>query len=323
MSVTSSATATLDSSHHGGHAAVEIAGASPRRAVGRPSERLLAALAVLGPNTIWGTSIVTSRMILADVPPLTLTVLRATIAIVILLPLVYRAGERPARRPLPALMGLTGLALFYPAFYGRIRQASAANAALIVDGGIPVLTALLAAITLRERPAPLRLLGILGSALGVCAIAVGGRMSGLDVSILGNLLLCAAAVFAVFTVAGRRVYAQNGLLAATSGSLIYGTLLLLPAAGVELATVGLERFSLADAALLLYLGADSAGLAFVLLGYGLRRLEASVVRAFGNVAPLVGVLAAVMIRHESLSPFQIGSGVLIGGGIWLAARANA
>ena len=85
--------------------------------------------------------------------------------------------------------------------------------------------------------------------------------------------------------------------------------------------VGMERFTLADAALLLYLGGGSAGLAFVLPGHGLRRLEARVVGAFGNVAPLGGVLAAVMVRHESLSPLQPGSAVLIGGGIWRAACA--
>ncbi len=69
------------------------------------------------------------------------------------------------------------------------------------------------------------------------------------------------------------------------------------------------------------MGGTSA-LAYVLLGYALRRLEAGAVGVFGNVAPLVGVTAAVVVLHEPVGLLQLAGGALIGGGIWLAARAG-
>ncbi len=295
---------------------------APRLALRRPSDRALAVLALLGANAMWGTSVVTSRAVLDQIPPLTLAVLRAAIALGVLLPFVLRAGQRPALGALPALMGLTGLALFYPAFYVGIGYASAANASLVVDGGIPVMTALLAVLVLRERATPARVLGVAISLAGVGAIALRGA-AGLDGSVRGNLLLVGCALLiGVYTVVGRRAFAGHGLLAVTTGSLVYGTLLLIPAAAVELATVGAGRPSLTDVGLLLYLGAGVAALAYVLLGFALRRLEAGLVGVFSNVAPLVGVVAAVVVLHEPIGPLQIVGGALIGGGVWLAARAG-
>ncbi len=113
----------------------------------------------------------------------------------------------------------------------------------------------------------------------------------------------------------------EGLQWVVNGYTLAFAVLLLPAAALELAIVGAERPSLADVGLLLYLGTGLAALAYVLLGYALRRLEAGVVGVFSNVAPLVGVAAAVIVLHEPVTSLQLAGGALIGSGIWLAARA--
>src|SRR5262245_55958685 len=100
-----------------------------------PSCRLLAALAVVGANALWGTTIVASRPVLERVPPLTLAWLRAAVAVAVLLPLLARSGARPAWGRRPALLGAC-LAGFYACFNLGIRHATAADAALIVEGGV-------------------------------------------------------------------------------------------------------------------------------------------------------------------------------------------
>src|ERR687898_2426514 len=83
-----------------------------QRSIGRPAQRTLAVLALVGANVIWGASAVVSKAVLAHIPPVTLACLRIGIALAVLLPLVARAGERPTRGSAPALLGLTGVALF-------------------------------------------------------------------------------------------------------------------------------------------------------------------------------------------------------------------
>ena len=290
-----------------------------RMTYGRPSPRTLAVLALVGANAIWGGSAVASKAVLSHLPPLTLACLRVAIALAVLAPLVAHDGGRPTRGYPTALLGLTGVALFCVFQNVGLRDASAANTALI-NGGIPVLTALLAAVLLGERLGGRRLAGLLVSGGGVAAIVLLGTGATLGASSLGNLLAVAGAVsFAVYAVLGRRTFDAGNALAIVAGSTRYGLLFLLPGAGLELATVGVGPLTMSDVLLLLYLGVGCSALAFVLCGYGLARLDAGQGAVFGNLKPVVGVMLAVALLGESLTPGQLGGGALVLLGVGLAS----
>jgi drug/metabolite transporter (DMT)-like permease len=287
--------------------------------IGRPAPRTVAMLALVGANVIWGASAVASKAVLAHVPPVTLACLRVAIAMAVLLALVARTGERPAHGGAPALLGLTGVALFCLLQNVGLRFASATNTALI-NGAIPVLTALLAAALLGERLGSRRAAGLLLSGGGVVAVVLLGTEVTLGASVLGNLLPVAGAVsFATYAVLGRRTFASGSTLAVVAGSTRYGLLFLLPGAGLELATVGIGPLTMKDVLLLLYLGVGCSALAFVLCGYGLARLDAGQGAVFGNLKPLVGVGLAVVLLGESLTPGHLGGGALVLLGVLLAS----
>jgi drug/metabolite transporter (DMT)-like permease len=290
-----------------------------RMSIRLPAPTTLAVLALVGANVIWGASAVASKAVLAHVPPVTLACLRVTIALAVLLALVACTGERPAHGGAPALLGLTGVALFCLLQNVGLRYASAANTALI-NGTIPVLTALLAAALLGERLGVRRIAGLLISSSGVVAVVLFGTGATLGASALGNLLPVAGAVsFATYAVLGRRTFASGNTLAIVAGSTRYGLLFLLPGAGLELATVGIGPLTMNDVLLLLYLGVGCSALAFVLCGYGLARLDAGQGAIFGNLKPLVGVVLAVVLLGESLTPGHLGGGALVLLGVLLAS----
>jgi drug/metabolite transporter (DMT)-like permease len=287
--------------------------------VGRSGPRTLAVLALIGANIIWGASAVASKAVLIHVPPMTLACLRVAIAFAVLLPLAARNGERPARGSAPALLGLTGVALFCVLQNVGLRYASAANTAL-VNGAIPVITALLAAAFLGERLGRRRVAGLVVSGLGVAAVVLLGTGATLGASTVGNLLPVAGAVsFAAYAVLGRRAFASGNTLAVVAGSTRYGLLFLLPGAGLELATGGMGALTVNDVLLLLYLGIGCSALAFILCGYGLARLDAGQGAVFGNLKPLVGVGLAVALLGESLTPGHLGGGALVLLGVLLAS----
>ncbi|MGH2533372.1 MAG: DMT family transporter [Thermomicrobiales bacterium] len=256
--------------------------------VRRPAYLTLAPLALIAANVIWGGSAVATKAALDHVPPLTLACIRLAIAYAVLRPLVARIGERPTRGPDSMLLGLTGVALFCLLQNVGLRYASAANTALI-NGAIPIMTAGLATLTLKERLNSRQCVGFLVSLAGVTTIVLVGQDATLRASVLANLLPLASALsFAVYAVLGRRVFGERNALAIVTGSTRYGLLFLLPAAGLELALLGVAALTLHDALLLLYLGIGCSGLAFVLWGYGLTHYRASQGAVFGNLKPLAG-----------------------------------
>jgi drug/metabolite transporter (DMT)-like permease len=289
----------------------------------RRSERTTAILALVAASVIWGSTFVATKPLLDSVSPLSLATLRFAVAVAVLWPLVLRAGRRPALGRLPALMGFLGVFLAYVCQNVGLDHTSAANAALI-QGGIPVLTALLAAAALGERPTPSILVGIGLSLAGVAAVVLVGRGGELGIAAFGDaLVLIGGLAMAAFLVVGRRAFATGDPLAIVAGVAFYGLLFLLPASAAELALGGQVRPEGRDLLGLLYLGAGASALAFVLWAYGLRHLEAGRAAVFANLTPLVGVALAVVALGESLSAFHLVGTVLILGGVWIAARPSA
>ena len=289
--------------------------------LGCPSDRALGMLALVGANALWGSSMIATKLVLADVPPLTLSFVRFGISLAFLWPLAVRFAGRPAGGRVVAMLGL-GLALVGALQNLALVHVSAANTALI-QGAIPVLTALLAAVVLRERLGRRRLAGIVVSLAGVAALVLLGSGGRLSASALASLLpLASALAIAANLVLGRRACATGNSLAVIAGSTRYAVLLLLPAAGTELARVGMPRLDARTIMLLLFLGVACSAAAYALMTYGLSRVEAGQAAVFGNLKPLVGVALAVLVLTEPLTTVQLGSGAIVLAGVWLATSAG-
>jgi len=196
-------------------------------------------VSLVGANVIWGGSAVASKAALTHLPPLTLACLRVGVALVVLRAVLAMTGNAPASGRGPALLGLTGVALFCASQNLGLRYSSAGTTALL-NGAIPVLTALLAALFLAERQGSRRLAGLAVSFAGIAVIVLHGPGGAVGASALGNLLPLASAVsFAAYAVLGRRVFSGANALAVVAGSTRYGLLFLLPGAVLELATAGI------------------------------------------------------------------------------------
>lgn len=292
-------------------------------ALPRPSARARAALALVAANAIWGTTFVATKPVLARVPPLTLAAARFAVALLVLLPLLARAGRRPRLTRTTAVLGFAGVSVVQLCQNLGLRSAAATDGALI-HGGIPVLTALLAAPVLGERPGGRRLVGAGVSLAGVAAALVLGGGGRLGDSAPGYaLLLLSALGAAARQVLGKRIIPGQDSLEFVAGVAVFGLLFLIPASGAELAMGGMGRPTAGDVVAILYLGGAASALAFVLWAHGLRHLEAGQAAAFANLNPLTGVAVAAVWLGEPVSRFQIGGCALVLAGVWLAHRPLA
>ena len=295
---------------------------APRRHTGiQPfgSNRLRALLALLATTTSWGTSFIAAKSVMEDIPPISLAFLRFAIALVVLIPLFRRQGERPAWGLDAVFLGFSGVAVLFVFQNFGINLAGAADAALIMSGGYPVITAVLAWKVLGERLHRRGLIGLVASVVGVALVflvaanTVGGSLLG-DV-----LLLISAASCAAYVVFGRRAFTQHGLLAMLTGSAGWGVVMLAPFALVEAVTSDVRLPSLPDALVMVYLSVGCSGLAYLLWGYSLRYLTATEAAIIGNLEVVIGLAAASVVLGEPVVAMQVGGGVLVLTGAWLAS----
>lgn len=287
-------------------------------ALPRPSVRVLAILALIGANLIWGTTFVATKPMLDRIPPVTLATARFAIALLVLMPLLKRSNAKPARGSMVALMGFTGVFLSYIGQNVGLKYSSATNGALI-DGCIPVFTALLALPLLRERFTLVSSLGITASLAGVAVIVLMPGEAALGVAVFGDSVLIGGTLAAAaYFVLCRRAFPQGDSLALVAGVSRYGMLFLLPVSAIELLVTGMSRPTLGDLLGLLYLGVAASALSFALWGYGLRHMEATPATLFANLNPVVGVVVAALLLGEPVTTAQLTGGLLIIAGVCIA-----
>jgi len=194
-------------------------------------------------------------------------------------------------------------------------------------GLIPIWSALLAAVFLKERFGPAKVAGLALGFAGAVLVVTRGRLSaGLLAlpSTRGDLLILASTLnWAIYTVLGRGTLHRLGSLRATTGTMFLGWLMLAP---LFLRVEGWREYaalSPSGVAALLFLGIGPAGLGYLFWYGALERVETSRVAAFLYLEPLVTLAAAVALLHEPVGAATVAGGLMVLAGVALVQRAPA
>jgi drug/metabolite transporter (DMT)-like permease len=281
-------------------------------------------LALLLVMAVWGSAFTVTKAAIDEIPPVMIALLRFVLASAILLPglIIRRQQALPLLRrswPIMAAMGVCGFTLFQAGANLALAYTTAAQAA-IIQSVIPVMTAILAALVLREQPSARRVLGILLSLAGVVAVILVAAPNehASNPLIGGAIMLAVVALWAVYTVLAKRLSQADPLLV-TAYSTIFGALFLVPLALIESRGAALPAISAQGWLSIVYLGALSSTMANLLYNWSLTHLDASQAATFINLVPIVGVAVAVLFLGEPLVAWQLVGGAVTLLGVWLAA----
>jgi drug/metabolite transporter (DMT)-like permease len=270
-------------------------------------------------SVLAGASVVATRAVIDDVPPLSLAVLRFGQGGVILALclLVWAPGMLRVRRqdlPLLVLLGVLLYAIFPYALNAGLRWTEASRGSLML-ATMPVWTAILAHAAGREHLTRRREAGLVLSMVGV-GIAVASR--GLDwegnaLAFAGDgLILLATICGAAYSVLVKRAFVHSFAVTITAYGMVIGTAILLPAALLEgLASV---RISGQDLLLVLFLGVLGGAVMWWLFAYALGKMAPTQAVVYINLNPLSAMLLAVLLLGERLTaPLLLGfATVLVG-----------
>jgi len=185
-------------------------------------------------SVLWGGSFFFSKVVLAELGPLTIVLGRVSIAAVVLNVMVRATGQRMLASPRSwgffLVMGLlNNLVPFSLIFWGQTQIPSAM--ASILNATTPLWTVLLAHfLTADERLTPGRLSGVVFG-LGGVVVAIGpGTLLGLGLDVLAQLAVVGAAIsYALAGIYGKRFKGVSPLVTA-AGQLTCSTLMVIPVA---------------------------------------------------------------------------------------------
>ncbi|CAB3953876.1 hypothetical protein LMG6001_03399 [Achromobacter insolitus] len=278
----------------------------------RGSDLLLTALA----PAIWGSTYVVTTLMLPQDYPLTVAMLRALPAGLLLL-LAVRQLPRGIWWLRAFILGALNFSVFWALLFVAAYRLPGGVAATL--GAIQPLVVILLARSLLGTPVRgLSVLAALGG-LGGVALLVLTPKAALDPAGIAAGLTSAASM-ALGTVLSRRWQPPVSALTFTSWQLTAGGILLAPLALA--AEPALPPLTVLNVTGIAYLGLIGAALTYVLWFRGVARLEPAVVSSLGFLSPITAVLLGWGLLGQHLSAAQIAGMAIVVASVWLSQRVQ-
>ena len=293
------------------------------------------ALLLTLPPLLWAGNAVVGRLLVGQVPPLTLNFLRWVLALAVLLPLAWRA-LRPLSRirqrwPYLLAIGVLGVGAYNSLQYLALVTSTPVNVTLVASS-MPVWTLLIGALFYGVKPTARELAGGAMGLVGVAVVVCRGSWEALSTVrfVPGDLyILVAIFGWAVYSwlLARPPAHMQGDqrpdwdwsgiLLIQTLFGLIGSTLFF---AGEQWAGTYAIRWSWGVVAALVYVALGASLLAYRCYGLAVAQAGPALAAVFNNLTPLMAALLSALVLGETPQAYHAVAFVLIVGGIAVSTR---
>lgn len=252
---------------------------------------------------IWGTTFISTKILLADFQPIEILFFRFVIGAGALL-LVYprRLKGTKHQELIFAAAGLCGICLYYLLENIALTCTMASNVGVIISVA-PFFTAILSYLFLKvEKPRANFFIGFVAAMTGIALISFNG--SRLELNSTGDLLaLLTALIWACYSVLTKIIsgYGYHTILT-TRRSFCYGILFMFPA--LFLFGFKLEPTRFANPVYLfniLFLGLGASALCFVTWNFAVKALGTVKTSAYIYMVPVITVVTSMVILHEKIT----------------------
>ncbi|RAZ83099.1 EamA family transporter [Mesorhizobium hawassense] len=278
---------------------------------------------------LWGGNSVAGKLAVGHVSPMTLVFLRWVMAVLILLPVGWRAlredwPEVRGHWRLIAGLGACGFTIFNVIFYTALNYTTAINVS-IEQAAMPIVIILANFLLFRLRVQPLQIVGVVLTIVGVALTASHGELGQLlklNLNFGDAIMLVAVLCYSLYSVGLRLKPAirwQSLMLALSIAALLISVPFFLWEAASG-------RVIVPDArgwALTLYTALGASVVSQVLYIKGNELIGANRAGLFINLVPIFGTLLSVLIVGEQFQPYQALALALVLGGIALAEYSGS
>lgn len=271
---------------------------------------------------IWGTTFISTKVLLADFQPVEILFFRFVLGLLALFLACPRRlkGTNFRQEGTFVLAGLCGVCLYYLLENIALTYTLASNVGVIISVA-PFFTAVLSRIFLKEegKMGAGFFLGFGVAMAGICLLSFGG--SRLEINPAGDLLaLVAAFVWACYSVLTKKISGFGyPTILTTRRTFFYGIVFMIPALFFFDFRWDLSRFLQPVYAFnILFLGFGASALCFVTWNIAVKRLGAVKTSVYIYIDPVITVVTSVLILHERITVTSALGTVLTVAGLFLS-----
>ena len=286
------------------------------------NKRLAGHLAALFTSIIWGTTFISTKVLLTDFKPVEILFFRFIIGYAaLLLVRPHRMKGVGHRQEVTfVLAGLSGICLYYLLENIALTYTMASNVGVIISVA-PFFTAILSRFFLQSE-GRLRanfFIGFVVAMAGVAMISFNG--SRLELNPAGDVLaVLAAFVWACYSILTRKISSFGyPVILTTRRTFFYGILFMVPTFFLFDGEMELKRFAdMTHLLNILYLGLGASALCFVTWNLAVKVLGAVKTSVYIYMVPVITVVTSVLVLQEPVTWVSVMGTVLAVAGLFLS-----
>jgi drug/metabolite transporter (DMT)-like permease len=268
---------------------------------------------------IWGSSFVLISIGLEAFEPGLVTFLRV-VGGALALSLLPAARTPIDRADLPRLVAMSLLWVAIPFTLFPLAQQHVASAvAGMLNGGLPVVAAIIGSIMLRRLPTPVHFAGLVLGSAGVAAIAISAAGESSSEAIGVVMLLAAVVCYGVAINIAAPLQQRYGAVPVMARMLAFAAVFTAP---FGIASVPGSRFAWASFAAVAVLGVVGTGLAFALMGRLVGRVGGTRAAFATYLIPVVALILGTVLRDEVVAAAGVAGIAMVLAGAALASRPD-
>lgn len=262
-------------------------------------------LAALLTIVIWGTTFISTKILLVDFEPVEILFFRFIMGFLILLmayPRRLKIAERKQELTFAAA-GLCGICLYYLLENIALTFTMASNVGVIISVA-PFFTAILAHLFMKseEKLRANFFIGFVVAMIGIVLISFNGAK--FELNPMGDILaVIAAFVWACYSILTKKIGSYGyPVVLATRRTFFYGILFMIPTLFFFDFEIGLSRFqNMTYLFNIFYLGLGASALCFVTWNFAVKILGAVKTSIYIYMVPVITVVTSVLILKEPVT----------------------
>jgi drug/metabolite transporter (DMT)-like permease len=276
-------------------------------------------------NVIYAANFSIAKEVMpSHIQPFAFVLMRVVSALILFwLVSTFFIKEKVDKKDLPymAMLGVFGVALNQLLFLKGLSITRPINGAIIMTSN-PIIVIIIAAIFLKEKISPQKMIGIISGAVGALIMLLYGKnfAFGSD-TILGDMLILINSFsWALYIVLAKPLMKKYNTFTVVKWVFLFGFLYVLPFGFSEFQQIDFASFSPVIWRDVLFVIIATTFFAYIFNTYALRALSPSVVSIYIYLQPFLATLIAVYIyKNDELDFRKITAAVLIVFGVYLVS----
>ena len=260
-----------------------------------------------------GTHIV-AKVVVRDVNPATLTMMRSLLAAVGLYILAKFRGTifKFYKQDLKNILFLSflGIPVNQFLFLYAIKLTTPSNAALLYST-TPAMVLIISSIYGTEKIFFKRVVGIIIAFVGILIVIFERGIDLRSDYTVGNIILFFAVIaWALYTVKGKAMIPKYGAFKTSAATMIIGALMFIPIGFFNFIEFDFSKLTIGHWGGIFYLAFGTSIFAYLLWYYALSKIDATKVAVFSNLQPVITTVLSVILLGQIITPFFIIGGVI-------------